>query len=337
MRKLTQGTISVGIALSLWLPAPADVVIYGGLPVAETQAELRSWGAGKIEETQDLVFTGSRSLRITTRGAFAGGWLAMNRGADVRNDMNNANMLLRFTLRLPSVTVAGGGGASGGGLTGGGDLGSPGGLTPPGGGRPGGLGAPGGLGGGGGGSPQNLPPLASLRIMLETTDGKRTEFTLPLETVRAGSDSAWVQVGVPLQAIPGLRETNGQISKIGMFGNTTSLFVVGEIRTTVDQSTLNGYMIVTNTTGLMYDSRSNDKIVIAANDELIFYGQGEGGATPVVYRWNFGDGTSSETDAEAPALRRRFPKAGNYVVTLTIADPYGIKQPKTASIKVQVN
>jgi hypothetical protein len=340
MRKLAQGAILTCIAASGWMSASADVVIYGGLPAAETQTELRPWGSGKIEEIQEIIFTGSRSLRITTRGAFAGGWLNLSRGADVRSDMNNAAMMLRFTLRLPGITAAGGGGG-GGGLTGGGDLGSPGGLTPPGGqgGRPGGFGTPGGLGGGGGSGSgtQNLPPLTSLRIILETTDGKRTEFTLPLEAARTSGDTAWVQAGIPLQAIPGLRETNGQISKVGMFGNTTSLFVVGEIRTTVDQFALNGYMIVTNTTGLMYDSRSNDKIIIAANDELIFYGQGEAGSTHLVYRWNFGDGTSNEVDAEAPAIRRRFPKSGNYVVQLTIADPHGIKPPKKASIKVQVN
>lgn len=240
MRKLTQGAISICIAVNLFSLASADVIVYGGLPAAETQTELRSWGAGKIEETQDLVFTGSRSLRITTRGAYAGGWLHLSRGADVRSDMNNANMMLRFTLRLPGVTLAGGGG-TGGGLTGGGDFGSSGGLAPPGGqgGRPGGQGAPGGLGGGSSGS-QNLSPLAHLRVVLETTDGKRAEFLLPLDTVRAGADTAWTQVGVPLQAIPGLKETNGQISKVGMFGNTTSLFVVGEIRTTIDQSAPNG-------------------------------------------------------------------------------------------------
>jgi hypothetical protein len=252
---------------------------------------------------------------------------------------------MRFTLRFAGT----GGGAAGGGAGGpqapgglGGSGGAPrggpgfggGGLLGEGGGpqAPGGFGGPGAPAGGG----QTITPtLRELRLIIETSDGKRTETVMPLQNLRT-DESGWQSLSVPLRAIAGLRETNGQIAKIGFFGDTTGVFYIGEIRTLSESGPIQGYMAIQNTFGSVFTSRSQERLSIASGDELIFFGVAENVSTPVEYRWSFGD-DPSQVDGMGQVVRRRFPKRGNYTVHLTIADPLGVRPPATARIQIQVN
>jgi len=198
--------------------------------------------------------------------------------------------------------------------------------------------APGGFGGPGapaGGAQTTTPTLRELRLIIETSDGKRTETVLPLQNLRT-DESGWQSLSVPLRSIAGLRETNGQIAKIGFFGDTTGVFYIGEIRTLSESGPIQGYMAIQNTFGSVFTSRSQERLSIASGDELIFFGVAENVSTPVEYRWSFGD-DPSQVDGTGQVVRRRFPKRGNYTVHLTIADPLGVRPPATAKIQIQVN
>ncbi len=321
-------------ATGLLSVALADATLYAGQPAAEAGLMLRSWGAGTIEDSTETTFVGSRSIKILTRGMLSGGWIVFSNPVDIRADLNAPDKVMRFTLRF-----AGGGGAAGGGVTGGGQgapppPGGPGGIGGPEG--PGGFGAPGGPRGGGAGATQaSVPTLRELRLIFETSDGKRTETMLPLQNLRT-DESGWQSVSMPLRAIEGLRETNGQIAKIGIFGDTTGVFYVGEIRTLSEGGAIQGYMAIQNTFGSVFTSRSQERLSIASGDELIFFGVTEGVSTPVEFRWSF-SGDPSQVDGAGNVVRRRFPRRGNYTVHLTIADPYGIRPPTTARIEIQVN
>jgi len=323
--------IATALAISLagMVGVRADVALYRGLPLEEAGLTLRAWGSGTIEETTETIFVGSRSLKLTTRGYFAGGWLEFKSPIDLRADLNGSDKVLRFTLRFPgTATVAAGGAPSG---PRGGGVGAP-----PGGPRGGGLGEFGGPGTPpSGGTTSTAPTAQELRIVLETTDGKRTEFILPLQGVRP-DESGWQSVSMPLNAIPDLKQTNGQIARIGIFSDANATFYIGEIRTLSESTPLQGYIYVVNSYGFSFNSRNDTKVVIAANDELTFYGVSESGTVPVVFRWSFG-GDPNVVDAEGNGIRRRFPKKGTFTVILTIADPYGARKPATAKIEVQVN
>ncbi len=328
-----------GLALTGLAAAFADMALYRGLPSTEAGITLRAWGSGTIEEATETTFVGSRSIKLSTRGYFAGGWIEFSTPVDLRTDLNAPDKVLRFVLRFPGTATVAAGGAPGGPPRGGG-LGAPGG--PPrgaGGPRGGGFSGEFGEGGqppaGGGGTTTAPPTLQQLRIVLETSDGKRTDFLLPLQGVRA-DESGWQSVSMPLNAIPLLKQTNGQIARIGIFGDASATFYLGEIRTLSEQTPLQGYIYVQNSYGFSYDSRRDNRIVIAANDELIFYGISESGTIPVVFRWSFG-GDPSVVDGEGSVIRRRFPRKGTFTVWLTIADPYGARKPATARIEVQVN
>jgi len=335
-----------GLAVGLAGAGFADATLYAGQPTENAGITLRSWGAGSIEDSTETTFVGSRSIKVLTRGVLSGGWVTFNTPVDLRADLNAPDKVMRFTLRFAGT----GGGAAGGG-TGGpqapGGLGGPGGAPRGGPGFGGGGGltgegggpqAPGGFGGPGapaGGAQTTTPTLRELRLIIETSDGKRTETVLPLQNLRT-DESGWQSLSVPLRSIAGLRETNGQIAKIGFFGDTTGIFYIGEIRTLSESSPIQGYIAIQNTFGSVFTSRSQEKLSIASGDELIFFGVAENVSTPVEYRWSFGD-DPSQVDGTGQVVRRRFPKRGNYTVHLTIVDPLGVRSPATAKIQIQVN
>jgi hypothetical protein len=312
-----------GLAVGLASAGFADATLYAGQPTENAGITLRSWGAGTIEDSTETTFVGSRSIKVLTRGMLSGGWVVFSTPIDLRADVNAPDKAMRFTLRFAGTS----GGAGGPGFGGGGLLGEGGGPQ-----APGGFGGPGAPAGGG----QTITPtLRELRLIIETSDGKRTETVVPLQNLRT-DESGWQSLSVPLRAIAGLRETNGQIAKIGFFGDTTGVFYIGEIRTLSEGGALQGYMAIQNTFGSVFTSRSQERLSIASGDELIFFGVAENVSTPVEYRWSFGD-DPSQVDGTGQVVRRRFPKRGNYTVHLTIADPLGVRPPATAKIQIQVN
>ena len=328
-----------GLAVGLAGAGFADATLYAGQPTENAGITLRSWGAGSIEDSTETTFVGSRSIKVLTRGMLSGGWLVFNTPVDLRADLNAPDKAIRFTLRFAGASGGAAGGAGGPQAPGGiGGSGAP--RGGPGfGGEGGGPEAPGGFGGpgapAGGGAQTTTPTLRELRLIIETSDGKRTETMLPLQNLRT-DELGWQSLSAPLRSIAGLRETNGQIAKIGFFGDTTGVFYIGEIRTLSEGGALQGYMAIQNTFGSVFTSRSQERLSIASGDELIFFGVAENVSTPVEYRWSFGD-DPSQVDGTGQVVRRRFPKRGNYTVHLTIADPQGVRPPATARIQIQVN
>lgn len=331
----------IGWVGTLWLAlmgaAWADAVLYAGQPATEAGLTLRSWGSGTIEDTTETTFVGSRSLKIVTRGILSGGWIGFGTPIDLRADLNAPDKVLRFTLRFAGTGGGAGVGFGGRGGGFGGDAGAP---PPPGaprggpgfGGEAGGPSAPGGPAGSGQAA---TPPLRELRLILETSDGKRTEAILSLQNLRT-DESGWQSVSLPLRAIAGLRETSGQLTRLGIFGDSVALMYIGEIRTLSESGPLQGYMAVQNTFGSVFTSRTQERLSIASGDELIFFGVVEGVSSPVEYRWSF-SGDPAQVDGVGNVIRRRFPRRGNYTVYLTIVDPYGNRPSTTAKMEIQVN
>jgi hypothetical protein len=220
-----------GLVVGLAGAGFADVTLYAGQPTENAGIILRSWGAGSIEDSTETTFVGSRSIKVLTRGMLSGGWVAFNTPVDLRADLNAPDKVMRFTLRFAGTGGGTGGPQAPGGFGGpGAPRGGPGfgggGLLGEGGGpqAPGGFGGPGAPAGGG---QTATPTLRELRLIIETSDGKRTETVVPLQNLRT-DESGWQSLSVPLRAIPGLRETNGQIAKIGFFGNATGVLYIGE-------------------------------------------------------------------------------------------------------------
>lgn len=229
---------------------------------------------------------------------------------------------------------AGKGGAGSGGKGGGGLAGGPagGGMGGPGvsGGRPGGGGPgtgsfTGGKGGGGAKANTKKPLLKTMRFIVTTTDGLKSEAYVPVNSSSV-NDRLWREVAIPLSAINGFERTNRIVKEIALSGDTTSTFYVGDIRVVNDQTPITGDIM----------DVSGD-LNLALGDTVLLVGEGYGGASPLKFTWDFDATDGIQIDSEGQAIRHKFRKPGTYEVTMTIIDMYGLKTPFSKSFKVKVN
>ncbi len=227
---------------------------------------------------------------------------------------------------FPGGPPGAGGAGRPGGFPGGGGQGRPGGFP---GGPPGGFpgGPPGGFPGGfpgRAGSSDAIQALKSVRVIITTTDGKKSEAYLPLDT--SGSmDQGWKIVAIPLQAIRGFDKTNKIVKAIAFSGDTTSTFYVGDLRVVNDSTPITG------------DIEQAQDMNLALGDSVTFRAYGFGGSSILKYSWDFGTNGSIQEDATGPVVTRKFRKPGTFVVTLTVSDLYGLKAPVQKHLTVKVN
>jgi len=328
-----------------------SAILYQPARTAKDQGlTIRSWGSGTISETDETAFQGTNSIRVSTHNFFQGGILSFGSPVDMTKDFNSKTNLLKITFKVADSGVvktggtsggpgrgstgpAGrGGGVPGGGRQGGGFPGGPGGQRGgfPGGPAGGGIGGPGGPAGGRGGpggasGTVEAPVLTTFRLIIGTTDGKKSEVYVPADTSTASEDG-WKNVAIPLQAITGLDRTNKTIQSISIGANTIATFYVGDLRVVDDSTPIRGEMIPDVT-----------EMNLALGDEVTFSAAGRGGSSILRYTWDFDDRDGIQVDADGQTVNRKFRKAGTYTVTCTISDFYGLKPSYAVKTKVTVN
>ena len=330
-----------------------------GVPLTEQSISIKPWGGGICTETDDTAYEGTKSVRITTRNFYQGGTFTFGKNVDLATSFVDKNNLLRITYKsLDAATGSAGGGAGAvGGAGAGAGAGAAGGR--PGSGGPGGLGGgPGAAGGGRGGpgaaggpsggpsggqggpsggvgSGGTVTPLKSIRMIITTTDGKRSEAILPAAT-SSSNDRGWKQAGIPLQSIRGFDSTNKIIKSIGFAGDVSTAFYIGDMRVLSDKTPIRG-------------EPNFRTLQTFKNAENIYSATGYGGSSVLKYTWDFDDADGIQVDAEGQAVRYKYRiasddasnpgsvrKDGVFIVTLTISDAYGLKEPYSTQIKVKV-
>ena len=291
-------------------------VLYSpGRTIGDQGIVLRSWGSGAINQTDEAAYQGVYSLRVSTRNYFQGGIINFASSPDLTPMFGEKNNLLRLTYRLAdlSMTLGGGTGYRGGGgkVDGGADAGGLGSS----GAQPGGQGAAAG---------QALTQsLKTLRFVITTTDGKRSEAYVPISTSGSG-DRGWHTAAIPLQAISGFDKTNKIVSSIALSGDSTAVFYVGDLRVINDSTPITG--------------DANVKTLnLALGDELDLYAVGFGGSSVLKYLWDFDAKDGVQIDAEGQTVKRKFRKPGKYTITVTNDDAFGLKASYQTTIAVTVN
>lgn len=320
-------------AASLAGVASAQVVIYKPvMSVADQHITLQGWGSGNISEADELAYEGTKSLRVSSRNFFQGGIMTFGQPVDLSQAYADKDNLFRLTFQAPDQNTVLGGGAAGGGKgpsssgAGGGSLG---GLDNGGGSVKGGGGGGGSqLGGGAGGQKQSgakvkveVPPLTMVRMIVTTTDGKKSEAYIPVVTTSKG-ERGWNQFAIPLQAISGFERTNKIVKELAFSGDTTATFYLGDLRIINDTTPISGEANI-------------DRTNMALGDEGILTAYGNGGASVLEYQWDFD--SDGQIDATGQYVKRKFRQPGDWTITLTIADKYGLKKPYTSQLKVHVN
>lgn len=312
--------------------ASAQTIYIPNRKISDQGINLKGWGSGTISETDEVYVEGAYSLQVTTRNYFQGGLINLAKPVDLSGAFSDKNNLLRFAIRSSgekpkfATTVgrpgAGGGPSSAGSGAGGGGLA---------GGEGGGGGAAGGRDGGaqGGGSttPQGTTiatdaVLRTLRLVVTTTDGLKSEAYL---NIRSTGAEAWRNFSLPLGAIKGFDRTNKSIQSIAISGDAISTFWVGDIR------------VVNDTTPISGEMNHKSDMNLALGDEREFVAYGFAGSTPLKYTWDFDDSDGIQVDAEGQTVKYKFRRPGTFKVTVTVSDAYGNKKPYTTSVKVTVN
>lgn len=313
-----------------------EVPIYKGEPLNQAPLRVTSWGSGEVKDATDNVYTGSDSIKLTTHGFYQGARLDLKNPVNLKVAEGQSSAYLQFVFTLPDKNGAGkmsgypGMGGYPGMMGGKGGPGGPGGRGGYGGGYPGGKG-----GGGYGGAAEATAkpkPLANFRLVLVTDDGKKTEMIVPLDSARTERET-WQSFSVPVSAIAGLKDTSGMLKEIQIFGDNPAVVYLGEIRVLRDE------------TPIRVDDLED--ITIAKNDTQTFTASAEAGPTPLKYEWQINgvparDGEKQEVTTayqvvgEGRTFKHKFVKGGDYVVTLTVSDIYGLKKPVTKKMNVHV-
>lgn len=288
---------------------------------------VRGWGSGTISETDEMAYEGTYSIRVSTRNFFQGGILSLTNPVDLSQAFADKNNLLRILVRVAdqSQTLGGGGG--------GGRRGGPGAATGGAGvgGGPSGAGfGPGFAGGGGrpGGTPGGTTPnadttLRNVRLILTTSDGKKSEVYVPVSTSGSG-ERGWKSIAVPLQAVSGFGDTNKAVKEVAISGDAMTTFYMGDLRTVNDSTPISG-------------DTNYRTMNLALGDEIELVGRGFGGSSILKYSWDFDDKDGIQTDAEGQTIKHKFRKAGTYKITLTISDYFGLKAPYRTTLTATVN
>jgi len=312
-----------GLSGLLLLGAIAQAqVVYEPTQSAEDQGlKLSGWGSGSIGQEDDIVFDGGHSIRISSRNFFQGGRIVFSKPIDVSAQFASKENLLKFMLNIPNsggTTNSGRSGApsgSGGGRPGGGPAGVGGGVGSPGSGA--------GEGSGQTASTNQTKAASKVRVVFTTTDGKHGETYLDIST-SLKDERGWFAVGIPLQAINGLADTNKQIASMAISLDSVATVYLGDAK------------VIKDGTPVFADPNVRE-LNLAFGDEFTFTAAGSAGATPVKFLWDFDSADGVSIDAEGPFVKRRFRREGTFTVTLTAVDIYGLKQPYTTTIKVIVN
>ena len=313
--RLALGTASLAAAMC----ALAQTLYNPTRSVKDQGIGLTSWGSGTIAETDETAFEGTTSIRVSSRNYFQGGIVTFATPLNLSQPFGDKSNLLVFTMHIPGVATGSSGGGKGsttgkgGGAKGGGA----------GAGLGGELGPNSGGGGGGGATVTSTASLERIRLIVTTTDGMRSEAFLDVKG-RVADDKGWLKTSIPLQAITGFSKTNKMVSSIALAGDAVATFYVGEVS-------------ILNDSTPVYGEINQGDLNLALGDVVQFVGSGYAGSTPVVYDWDFDGSDGIQIDATGQVIKRKFRKPGDFVVTLTVSDAYGLKTPYKTSIKVTVN
>ena len=330
--------LSVGVSLgvlsaisSMSAQGPGELRVYKGEPIQQVGLSLLPWGSGDARESEEKVYLGSKSIKLTTHGRYQGARLVLQNPLDLKTVMNDNSAYLQLTIALANRDSTGSMGLGGdyGMMSGPGSAAMRGMMRGGRGGGPGAPGAPDGGGADGNSSMVKQKPIGKLRLVLVATDGKKMETWLPMESAVTVREE-WKQLAVPVVAINGLKESAGTIKEVQLFGDTPAVVFIGELRVIRDETPI----------------RVDDlpERTVAVNDPVQFNGSAEGGITPLVYEWDFDNQDGVALDKTGKNIIHRFRKSKRdadrnsqpFIVTLTVRDLYGIKKPATRTTKILV-
>lgn len=163
----------------------------------------------------------------------------------------------------------------------------------------------------------------TIRLLLFLEDGPVVECLTEVSWYKL-QDDGWMVLSIPMATLKGKTElAQYRVTRIVLTADGNEPFHIGEIRTMRDSIPLS------------VDAGGEKEV--SKNYSIAFQAFANSGASPVKYSWDFDKFDGIQEEAVGDLVYHRFTRAGNFEVTVTAADPFGVKQSATNTIKVKVN
>lgn len=275
-----------------------DQLIYNGSSIAQAGITVGSWGSGLCEESSKAGYSGSRSLKFTSKSLFQGGRIDFAKPVNLTAAFNNASAYLQVITNL-SLTASGYEDE----LTA--DF------------------APATYDVyGTGWQSRTGKPANRMRLFLVLEGGAMVECQVDLSGFKL-SDDGWLPVSFPFAVLKGKLDLQEyKVKRLVIGGNGTDPFYVGEIRVITDTRPIEVY--------------AGEDQFVAAYDDVMFRGECNGGAAAAKYAWDFDSRDGLQEDAVGEVVYHRYRKPGDYTVTLQVSDVFGLKRTAVSNLKVTV-
>jgi len=272
-------------------------IIYSGAPAEQANVKLGSWGNGVCEESNKNTYGGTRSVKITPRGLYEGGRLDFPTPVDLTKQFNDRNAYLQLVALFGGVQTGYDSWAVG-------------------------LAAPGATDMYGGTTPKGKL-VRRVQVMLYFEARQAVECQVDLASYKLAEDG-WMTVSIPFAYLKEkLSLPEYKLSRLVCTGDGTEPFYVGEIRA------------VRDTTPLRADAGEEKEV--AKNYQIVFHAMAGTGASAVRYSWDFDKTDGLQSEATGELIYHVFRRPGTFLVTLTVSDVFGLKEPAGSTIKVKVN
>ncbi|MHB0913786.1 MAG: PKD domain-containing protein [Armatimonadota bacterium] len=275
-------------------------------------ATASAWGSGAWKEITKLDYHGAPVLEVTSRDLREGLRIDFTPPLDLTKAIADPNAYLQvvavFGADQSTVKTPGRAGMP---TPIGGPMGGPGAPPAP---MPGTVAAPGRA------ASDSERPATIMRVMLVTDKGS-AECEANIAGFGPGDDG-WIHASFPLAVLAkGLDDS--KVNRLVISTNGSTPFYLSEVLTTSDTTPLS-------------PSAGSDR-EIARYDRIALQGSCDSGGTPVRYSWDFDDSDGIQEEAVGPVIAHQFRQSGNFVVTLTVTDPFGIKDSASSTVNIEVN
>jgi hypothetical protein len=274
----------------------ADTSIYTGQPAADAGITFLPWGSGGSGESTEKTLVGTRTIKIDTGGWFQGGGIEFKDPAAIPGGAGSGDYLV-FTVGPTMQSAMSTDTSDLSWYTRGSSSAS----------KSYDLGA----------QTIERPKIQRLRFVFIDPTGKRLEVQ---QGLTSSGETGWVDASIPVAKFRAA--SIDSVKKILLFSDLPDTIYIGEIKIAQDTEQLKAEVV--------------DDLSYAVGDAVPFPATVTAGLSSVRVSWDFDVKDGIQEDAIGAYVTHVFSKSGDYVVTVTVKDNNGIKNPYSTTIKVHI-
>jgi hypothetical protein len=114
--------LTTAVLAALATSAIAQVIYTPNIALADQKISLKPWGSGTIAETNEMAFSGTTSIRVSSRNFLQGGIMVFENPVDLAALSTDKSNMFLVTVQASTAQTTFGGPAGGGGGAGGGGI-----------------------------------------------------------------------------------------------------------------------------------------------------------------------------------------------------------------------